>query len=178
MYRGQPHPDGSFVLSSGETLTGNPPDVEDFWSAYLESIGQPAELTSRPPEAWGFGDSPEMAEELGRLVVQGIKTATCSLLWEYEADGEPLPKEGDLSIILDSAGRPLCIIETTQLRVLPYDQVDAEFAYAEGEGDRSLAFWREAHWQFFGRRCQAIGRTISPAMPLVCERFQVVYKAG
>jgi uncharacterized protein YhfF len=153
-------------------------DLELFWSAYLESIGQMAESASGIPEAWGFGDSPGMADELGRLVVQGVKSATCSLLWEYEAEDEPLPKEGELSIVLDGTGRPLCIIETTQMRIMPFDHVDAEFAYDEGEGDRSLAYWRQAHWRFFSRACQAIDRTVSPSMPLVCERFRVVYKAG
>lgn len=151
-------------------------DVDAFWSTYLYSLGQSAAAEGKRPGAWGFGDSPAMADELGSLVVQGIKTATCSLLWEYEFDGEPLPQEGGLSIILDGGGRPLCLIETIEVNIMPYDRVDARFAYDEGEGDRSLAYWRDAHWRFFSRRCQEIGRSLSPQMPLVCERFRVIYK--
>ncbi|UCG25157.1 MAG: ASCH domain-containing protein [Chloroflexota bacterium] len=150
--------------------------IAAFWSSYLESRGQSPEDAGGPPEAWGFGDSPEMADDLGRLVVNGIKTATCSLLWEYEADGETLPAEGDLSIILDGSGRPLCLIETTEVRTRAYDEVDAQFAYDEGEGDRSLAYWRDAHWRYFSRLCQTVGRTPSHSMPLVYERFMVVYR--
>jgi uncharacterized protein YhfF len=40
-----------------------------------------------------------MADDLGGLVVKGIKTATCSLYWEYEAGLEVLPQAEDLSII-------------------------------------------------------------------------------
>ena len=129
--------------------------------------------------SWAFGDNPELADELGTLVMQGIKTATASLEQEYEpASNEPLPREGDLSVILDGTSRPLCIIETTGIRILPFGQVDPQFAYDEGEGDRSLAFWRAEHTKYFGRVCQQIGCTLNDDLPVVCERFQVVYRAG
>jgi uncharacterized protein YhfF len=117
-----------------------------------------------------------MAHELAELVVRGVKTATAGLLWEYEVEGEPLPQSGDISIILDGAGRPVCVIETVQVEVKPFNQVDAAFAYDEGEGDRSLNFWREAHWRFFSRACGPIGRAPSETMPVVCERFRVMYR--
>lgn len=148
--------------------------IEAYWNSYLESLGlEPA--TSDPPEAWGFGDSPQMAGELGLLVAQRIKTATCSLLWEYEAAGEAIPQVGDLSIILDGAGRPLCLIKTIEVTMRAYNEVDAQFAYDEGEGDRSLAFWRDAHWRFFSRTCASLDRAPAVDMPLVCERFEVIY---
>ena len=88
--------------------------------------------------AEGWGDSPEMADELGALIADGTKTATCSALWEYETEDEPLPQVGLKSVVLDGKGDPLCIVETTEVEVRPYEEVDAGFAYEEGEGDRSL----------------------------------------
>ena len=119
-----------------------------------------------------------MAEKLGALIViaSGTKTATCSALWEYEAEGEPLPETGLKIIVLDGNGDPMCIVETTELEVRPYGEVDARFAYEEGEGDRSLEYWREAHWRFFSRNLQDIGKEPATDMPLVCERFHVIYK--
>lgn len=157
--------------------------VEAFWEAYLASTDQGGDARAPDdsqgmPEAWGFGDSAEMADELGQLVAAGVKTATCSLLWEYEGEGEALPETGDLSIILDGAGRPICLIETIEVRIQAYYEVDSQFAYEEGEGDRSLDYWRQAHWRFFGRVCAALGRRPSLAMPLVCERFRVIYRSG
>lgn len=116
-----------------------------------------------------------MADELGALVAAGTKTATCSALWEYEAEGEPIPQVGQRSIILDGRGEPLCIIETVEVEIRPYNEVDPQFAYDEGEGDRSLTYWREAHWRFFSRTLPKIGREPTPTMPLVCERFLVIY---
>ena len=151
--------------------------IEDFWQSYLSGLAADSPLRIQPmPPAWGFGNSPEMADELGSLVYQGIKTATCSLLWEHDFDGEPLPKVGELSIVLDGDERPLCLIETVDVSIRPYNQVDERFAYDEGEGDRSLQYWRQAHWQFFSKICAQIQHTPEESMPLVCERFRLVYK--
>jgi uncharacterized protein YhfF len=148
-----------------------------FWQAYLGSLPQDSPARRQAmPNAWGFGDSSAMAGELGRLVYRGTKTATCSLLWEYQADGEPLPQAGELSIILDGGGHPLCVIETIEVEVKPFDAVDAPFAHAEGEGDRSLAYWRAAHWSYFSRVCERMQRRPEDDMPLVCERFRVVFR--
>ena len=149
--------------------------AEALWRTYLYSL--PAG-SARPDhyEAWAFGDNPAMADELVDLVLRGIKTATATLLWEFEADGDPLPKPGDFSLVLDGAGTPVCIIQTTQVEVMAFNQVDAGWAFDEGEGDRSLEYWREGHWRFFSRSCERIERTPSETMPVVCERFRVVFK--
>ena len=151
------------------------PAVEAFWRAYTDSHPEGV----RSPDSydvWSFGDTEEMADELGQLVQAGIKTATCSLMWEYEAEGDDgLPKAGDVSVITDGQGAPLCVIETVEVEVKPFGQVDEAFAYDEGEGERSLAYWRSAHWKFFTRVCGSIGREPVETMPLVCERFRVVF---
>ncbi len=156
-------------------MTGS---IELFWRRFLATLPMGSAAAARGYEAWGFGDSPQMADKLGALVAAGIKTATCSLLWEYQFDDEPTPQIGEYHIILDGAGEPLCLIELTEVAICPYNEVDEEFAYAEGEGDRSLRYWQQAHWTFFSRVCNRIGRQIDPTMPSVCERFQLIYPGG
>jgi uncharacterized protein YhfF len=68
----------------------------------------------------------------------------------------------------------LCLIETTEVRVVPYDQVDAQFAFEEGEDDRTLESWRREHWKFFSRYLVKLDRQPAMDMPLVCERFRLV----
>ena len=147
---------------------------EEFWQEYLDSLSE----SDEHPESYNefsFGDSAEMADELGTLVLQNIKTGTASLAWDYAQDDEPLPRAGDHSLILDGKGDPMCIIETTRVYIEPYNQVGEDQADAEGEGDRSLEYWRKAHWEYFSRRCEALGREPSEYMPVVCERFRVVW---
>ena len=150
--------------------------TEAYWQSYLNTLSVDSPIRDEPYVAEGWGDSPRLADELGTLIVNGVKTATCSALWEYEAEGESLPQLGLKTIVLDGRGDPLCIVETTEVEVRPYDQVDARFAYEEGEGDRSLEYWRDAHWRFFSRTLPEIGREPTTDMPLVCERFRVIYE--
>lgn len=97
--------------------------------------------------AWGFGDSPHMADELGALVAHGVKRATCSDYHAWRQDAEPtLP--GDYHIILNGAGEPLCVIRTHTLRLVKFCDVTAPLAALEGEGDLSLEYWRNEHEAF------------------------------
>lgn len=150
--------------------------IEAYWQSYLNTLPVNSPIHEEKYEAERFGDSTQLANELGTLVANGTKTATCSALWEYEAEGSSLPKVGKKLIVLDGDDNPLCIIETIEVEVRPYDEVDDRFAYEEGEGDRSLKYWREAHWNFFSRTLPNIGREPAPDMPLVCERFRVIHK--
>src|SRR3712207_6049579 len=150
--------------------------IETFWQIYLDTLPEDSPIRDEEYLAEGWGDSPRLADELGALITAGTKTATSSALWEYEAEGSLLPEPGSKTIVLDGNGDPLCIVETTEVEVRPYEEVDARFAYEEGEGDRSVEYWREAHWRFFSRTLPSIGREPAADMPLVCERFRVVYK--
>ena len=145
------------------------------WQAYLDTLPPDAPQRTAFVEAWPFGDSPALADQLGGLVLSGRKTATCSSLWAYEREGGTLPAPGQCSIILDGGGEPLCIIETVAVDVRAFREVDAAFAYDEGEDDRSLAAWRAAHWRYFTRTLAQHGLQPSADMPLLCERFRVVY---
>jgi uncharacterized protein YhfF len=135
----------------------------------------PTTLEVVPPPAWSFGATPDQADELLALVLAGTKTATASALWDYEVDGESLPETGSLSIILDGRGHPRALIETTELQIVPFEEVGSEHAFLEGEGDRSLEHWREVHERFFTEHASH-DRGFAHDMPVVLERFQVVYQ--
>lgn len=152
--------------------------LEIFWQKYLATlpIDHPHHHLRIPP-AFAFGDNPALADELAQLVLAGFKTATCSSLQHTQIDGDHLFQPGELSIVLSGAGVPLCMIETVESTVRRYNEVDAGFAYEEGEDDRSLEAWRAAHWRFFSRTLPSVGLAPSEEMPLICERFRVIFAA-
>jgi len=147
--------------------------VEEFWRRFCEDNSQVNPNT--PYQVWHFGLGLEDAEELSNLVLQGKKTATASLRWEYEDKPEDAPITGGYSVVTDFKGVPKCVLRTTELRVLPFTEVDAEFAFDEGEGDQSLDYWREIHWDYFSRRCAEIGKEPDLEMLVNCERFELLY---
>ncbi|MCE1178300.1 MAG: ASCH domain-containing protein [Micrococcales bacterium] len=158
-------------------------EIDAFWGdarvrGHLNRTGfytGPTVHESLQPPAWSFGATPEQADGLLALVLDGTKTATAGALWDYEAEDEALPERGDLSIILDGAGHPRALIRVTDVQVLPFDQVPAEHAWLEGEDDRSLESWRRIHEGFF-REHASHEREFSADMPVVLERFEVLYK--
>ena len=150
--------------------------VKLFWQKFLSTLPAESPYHAKTYIAEGWGDTPDMADELGTLIAQGTKTGTCTALWECEAEGNTPTQFGELTVALDGRGEPLCIVETVEVTIRKYNEVDADFARAEGEGDLSLEYWRSAHKNFFTRVLSKFGMEFSEDMPLVCERFRVIYK--
>ena len=150
-----------------------PVAIAEFWKRFDADAGgvDPARFY----EAFHFGDNEELATSLADLVLEGTKRATAGSLWSFEHEGKALPQPGDLSVVTNWAGSPLCVIETLQVDVVPFNEVTAEFAAVEGEGDGSLEFWRQEHASAFSRACARLGRVFDEGMLVACERFRVVY---
>lgn len=147
--------------------------VRTFWARTRLAVPELAGWSDDPPAAWAFGATPAHADELLGLVLSGVKTGTASSLWDYEHAGDPIPEVGELSIILDGRGAPRAVIETTAVRVVPFGDVDADHAWSEGEGDRSLTTWREIHERYWRAHSES-PRGFAPDMPVVCERFRLI----
>lgn len=148
------------------------PATDAYWKTYCDAAGlSPGEVY----EVVAFGDSPAMADELAQLVLHGPKRATAGLLRDFTVSGEPMPVDGGYVVVIDGSGRPCCIWRTTEVRVMPVAEVDAAFAWDEGEGDRTLADWLDGHRRYFRRQAEREGFIYDDSMPVVLERFTVVW---
>ncbi|WP_422486474.1 ASCH domain-containing protein [Gudongella sp. DL1XJH-153] len=149
--------------------------VVDMWEDYLESIGEKPEETKLTYESWHFCDNEKDANELIELVLEGTKRATASLHMLYEIEDEKVPSEGGLNILTDWDGRAKCITRDKKVSILPFKDITEEHARIEGEGDKSLEYWRRAHIAFFGRDTDSLGVDFSEDLLVVFEEFEVVY---
>ena len=148
--------------------------VIEFWQAFLKAF---PECTNRElPPFYYFCDNKKDANECLDLVLQDIKQATATSLWWYEKHNEALPKVGDKHIITDWDGNPKAVIEITKVEQVPFNQITPEFAAIEGEGDKSLAYWKRVHQAYFTREMKPYGEHFSEDMVIVCEYFKTVYK--
>ena len=164
-------------------MTKRTPEIDAFIARFLESdAGIEASEQDIVIDVFGDGESARMADDLLALVLAGVKTATCLSAWSWEHESDVELSPGMLSVILDGAENPRCILRTTSVTETAYRDVTADFARAEGEhspldlDDESvLEHWREGHWAFYARTLPLIGRAPSEDMPVLCERFEVIY---
>jgi uncharacterized protein YhfF len=162
------------ILTRSHAGGNMPPKTEQikaFWKAYRENSG----ARDRNYDVVAFGDSPTMASELAALVVVDTKRATASLLRDYSDDGKPVPKVGDLVVVVDGEGDPKCIWRTTEIEIKPLIAVDDRFAWDEGEGDRSREWWLNAHRGYFARQATRDGFQMHDDIDAVFERFEIVW---
>ena len=145
--------------------------TDAYWRAFANAAG----LDHSNYVVARFGDDASMADSLLALTLAGTKRATASLLREYGPCGDPLPRVGDYVVVVDGRGVPGCIWQTTDVVVKPLCDVDAQFAWDEGEGDRTLAWWRDAHRDYFTRQASRERFTMHERIDTVFERFVVVW---
>ena len=144
--------------------------VAAFWAEFCAATG----VSGEPVDVVVFGDSAEMADELADLVLAGTKRATAAAMVDYAEEGF-VPAVGDHTLVLRGDGRPVAVLRATEVRVGPLSSVDDAFAWDEGEGDRTRAWWLDSHRAFFRRWFAATGKPADDDPELLFERFEVVH---
>lgn len=147
--------------------------VENFWKEFCQNNDEINHET--PYQVWFFGNSSEMARELAELVLSGKKKATASLVAVNEITPEIAPVDAGYSVVTDFEGNPRGVIQTTEIRYLPFDEVDAQFASDEGEGDQTLEYWRDVHWRYFKKEAAELNVEFNEKSLICCERFELLF---
>ena len=125
-----------------------------------------------------MGDSPEVADALLALILAGPKRATACLMRDVETGGKMMARVGGHVVVLDGQDRPRAIWRTWTVEVKPLDEVDAAFAWDEGEEERTREDWLTMHVRYFQRRAAAEGIGFRPAMPTVFGTLHAGLAAG
>ena len=150
----------------------NSESIKTFWREFCEISKINPET---PFQVWYFGNTSEMARELAELVISGKKFATASLVEFNEKHPESAPIDNGLSVVTDFEGSPMCVIQTTEIRYLPFNKVDAQFAADEGEGDQTLEYWRKVHHQYFTKEAKDFNLEFNENSLIACERFKLLF---
>lgn len=148
-------------------------DRQKFWDDFLRETGRNKD--TKYLDCFHFELTEKWANKLLELVLEGKKKATSSSLKAYEIEGERIPENGDYSIVTDWEGNPKCVIETVNVRILPFKEITFEICSLEGEDD-SLESWRKGHIRFFEAEGKELGYDFSEDMPVIFEEFEVIYK--
>lgn len=147
--------------------------ARNLWGDFLDKHTEFA--FEKAPDVGYFGDNEKDANTLVKLTVKEIKRATSHSLLGLQLKGKTLPKIGDFFVVTDWSGKAKCIVRTTSVKMLPYFSIHDEHARLEGEGDKSLAYWKKAHWDYYTRELAEFNRRPLESMIVVFERFEKVF---
>jgi uncharacterized protein YhfF len=136
-----------------------------------------AEIAALPRAEFAFPGP--LRDRLVAAILNGRKTATTGLVADYEHGQDPLPRPGDRDVVIDSTGRPVAIIVTTEVSVVALSEVGFSHVLAEGEGDRTVTAWRSSHEEFWCSEAmrdalEDLDFIVDDATMVVLQRFKVV----
>ena len=130
--------------------------------------------------SFGYDGDRGLGDRLLAAVLAGAKTATSSLAVEY-VSGEPLPQVGQRLTLVDHAGRPHGIVETTRVTIIPLHLVGDDVAKDEGEGFADASEWLQAHVAFWSEVADLVRTeiadpdwTLREAEPVVVHWFRLL----
>lgn len=148
--------------------------ARNLWGDYLDQHLEDA--FHEAPKAIHFCDNEEDANECAKLVKAGVKKATSHSLLGLQYRNEKLPKIGDFTVVTDWNGTAQCLVRTTKVQLKPFFSIDEEYARTEGEGDKSLAYWKRVHWDYYTRELEGFDRLPRESMIIVCEEFEKIFE--
>jgi uncharacterized protein YhfF len=152
-------------------LPGRRDEIEAFWLEYQRACSVQVEGFS----ATAYGHARAVADELAALIAAGDKRAHASLDRDFEVEGDALPRPGEHIVVLDGRGTPQAIVRLKHVERRHFNEVDDEFAFECGEGDRTLAWWLVAYRQEFAERAEAQGFQVGERAVLILEYFELVW---
>lgn len=148
--------------------------ARNMWGDYLDNHLEDA--FAEAPKTIHFCDNEKDANECAQLVKKGIKRATSHSLLGLQYRKEPIPKIGNFTVVTDWGGKAQCIVRTTAVKFKPFFSIDEAYAELEGEGDKSLAYWKKVHWDYYTRELEPFDRVPRDSMIIVCEEFEKVFE--
>lgn len=144
-----------------------------YWKDFQEY--NPEYLTLSEPQSFCFCDNKKDADECAELVIKKIKQATSPSFWSFSKNNEPLPKIDDLSIVTNWDNKPKAIIKTTKIEIVKFKNITADYAFIEGEGDKSLEYWKKVHWNYYKKEMKEFNEYPNEEMDIVCEYFETIW---
>jgi len=147
--------------------------IKSFWQKFLKDTNR--DLNTTYIEVFHFELTEKLATELLKLVLEGKKQATAASLKSFEINNEKIPKPGDLSIVTDFEGNPKCVIETTNIELIPFNEMTYDICKREGEDD-TLESWKKGHKRFYEAEGTIMGYEFTEDLIVVFEDFKMIYK--
>lgn len=149
-------------------------NIEHFWRDFVTRNPDVVTLDT-PHTVEQLGCYPEESDEEVQLILEGMKNTACGVLWAWDLDQTPFPEVGQITVVLDGRSQPRCIIQATNITILPFNEMEQHYLECGLSDAQTVAQFCAVYWRYFTRSLEEIGRRPSPNMPVVCEEFELLY---
>lgn len=157
------------------------PDGGDLDTARITAFFEKARAT-RPKldlpafaEVRWIGLDPDTTEQIIELIKSGKKTGTFTLPWIAERTRAEPPQPGLPLICIDFSCQPRLVVRLTDVETVPFGDITEEHTAIDGPPVRPLDIWKPLHTQYWNSQLAPFGLTVSEAMPVWIEPFELVY---
>ncbi|MBR4599591.1 MAG: ASCH domain-containing protein [Treponema sp.] len=148
--------------------------TSEFWKQYLRDTNQNENEAVYSGELV-FEDEGMTGRTQLSMVLSGSKTAMFTPLETIEINMEKMPVTGEVYVVLDTNDEPRCVIELTDVRIIPLNEISWELARKDGE-DEDMQDWKEKMEEFLEEEADLCGFEALPDSKIVCEIFKLIYK--
>lgn len=143
--------------------------IQKFWNRFIsESKIENAVLKG----SICFGDSRESAESACEAILSGRKTLMTYPENGYRTAMKGRPSAGDLNIIVNWAGEPVCVIETVCVNRMLFRDLGAKLAEKDLPGVEN---WQEIKETEFKRELEELSMEFDDQMPVIAEEFRKIW---
>jgi len=150
-----------------------PKTVVELWDSF---VNQNPEYKDHELGEWfHFCDNEKDAKVCAQLAQDGIKQASSTSLWWFEKNKADLPEVGNIYVVTDWYKIAKAIVEVVKVEQVPFNKITEEYAAMEGEGDKSLTYWNETHWEYYNKEMEEFNEKPAEDMLIVCEQFKTIF---
>ncbi len=147
--------------------------IVKYWKEF--QIKNPAYQNVEEPNAFYFCENKNDADDCAELVVKKIKQATSPSVWWFQKNNINFPEIGGLAIVTNWNNEPKAIIKTKKVAIVKFKEIKASYAFIEGEGDKSLAYWKKVHWDYYTNEMKEFSESPTEEMEILCEYFETIW---
>mgnify|MGYP003522197573 FL=1 len=147
--------------------------ISIYWKEF--QLKNPEYKNMNEPQSFYFCDNKKEADECAELVMKKIKQATSPSVWWFEKNKEEIPKIGDIAIVTNWNKEPKAIIRTKKVEIVKFKNITPEYAFIEGEGNKTLEHWKKVHWGYYTNEMHKFNEKPNEEMKIVCEYFETIW---
>ena len=159
------------ILGGGALKNPEAEPIDDYWNRVIAS--KPELAVDHQIRSIGIDE--ETTVLIIDFIKEGEKVGTFSLPWLMESENIPASNTGQPIILLSYDGKPEIVVQITDIEETTFGEIDYDVTKIDGPPVRDPEVWIPLHREYWNNILKPYGRSCTDDMPVIVERFQLVY---